>query len=74
MVMTSDGTMPMSFRAVIYSVVVGQPSRIHPFVRQSGLSNLVFTRLMRKSFGKGLQDSKRVRNSPALTLSFSFLM
>ena len=73
-VITRDGTIPKSFKAAIYSVVVGQPSRIQPFVRQSGFSSLVLTKLIMKSFGNGLQDSKIERYSDARALSLSFLM
>ena len=74
MVITRDGIIPKSLRAAIYSVVVGQPSRIQPLVRQSGLSRRVLTKSMMKSLGKGLQDSRIERNSAARALSLSFLM
>ena len=74
MVITREGTMPKSLRAVIYSVVVGQPSRIQPFVRQTGFSRRVFTKSMMNLLGKGLQDSRRERISIARSLFLSFLM
>jgi|LauGreDrversion4_2_1035121.scaffolds.fasta_scaffold201534_1 hypothetical protein len=74
MVITREGMIPKSLSAAIYSVVVGQPSRIQPFVRQSGLSRRVFTKSIMNSFGNGLQDSRMVRYSYARALSLSFLM
>lgn len=71
---TREGTIPKSLSAAIYSVVVGQPSRIQPLVRQSGFSKRVLTKSIMNSLGKGLQDSRMVRYSDARTLSLSFLM
>ena len=50
-VITNEGVMPSSFKVEICSFVVGQPSRIHPLILQSGFSNLVFTRSMINSLG-----------------------
>jgi hypothetical protein len=59
-VITSEGIKPRSFKAAICSLVVGQPSKIHPLILQSGFSNLVLTRSIISSLGTKVNYEYRV--------------